>query len=160
MRSALALFCGLAVTAPASLPAQIGKGQSAGTAAGQGTVITTMTMDDVEGVLRRMGYSFEPVTDRPRSRRFRQEGRPVVITLNERGNNLIMWSWVPGNGQVTLEKVNEWNKTKRFSRVYLDSDGDPNVEWDIDIEGGSTLGQVQEGIRTFGLVLQEFTGFF
>lgn len=160
MRTLLAgsLVLAAALTAP-GLAAQEGKGQGTATAAG-GAVITTMTMNDLDGILRRMGYSFEPIADKPRQRRFRLEGRPVVVTLSERGNNILLWSYVPGNGQVTMAKVNDWNKEKRFSRAYLDSDGDPNVEYDVDLDGGSTLGAVQEGIRTFGLVLQAFQAYF
>ena len=35
-----------------------------------------------------------------------------------------------------LEKVNEWNRSKRFSRSYLDSEGDPCLELDLDLAGG------------------------
>ena len=158
---ALPVLLGLAaLVAPTGLTAQEGKGQARPASASPGAVITTMTMDDLDGVLRRMGYSFERVEGKDRQRRFRLEGRPVTVTLSERGNNVMLWSYVVGGGNVTVQKVNEWNKTKRFSRAYLDSDGDPNVEWDVDLDGGSTIGAVEEGIRTFGLVLQAFTGFF
>ena len=161
MRLTLAAALGLAVALPVgSLAAQEGKGQARAVSGSPGAVITTMTMDDLDGVLRRMGYSFERVEGKDRQRRFRLEGRPVTVTLSERGNNVMLWSYVVGGGNVTVQKVNEWNKTKRFSRAYLDSDGDPNVEWDVDLDGGSTIGAVEEGIRTFGLVLQAFTGFF
>ena len=59
-----------------------------------------------------------------------------------------------------MEKVNQWNNEKRFSRAYLDRDGDANVEWDIDLEGGVTVEAVREGIRTFQTVVQAFKGFF
>ena len=37
---------------------------------------------------------------------------------------------------VSLSQINEWNKNKRFSRVYLDKDGDPVMEFDVDLDDG------------------------
>lgn len=37
---------------------------------------------------------------------------------------------------VSLFQVNEWNKSKRFSRAYIDKDGDPALEFDIDLDDG------------------------
>ena len=34
----------------------------------------------------------------------------------------------------TLERLNEWNQTKRFGRAYRDKDGDPVLEMDIDMD--------------------------
>jgi Putative bacterial sensory transduction regulator len=37
---------------------------------------------------------------------------------------------------VTLEQINEWNRTQRFARAFLDKDNDPIVEMDIDLDDG------------------------
>lgn len=42
------------------------------------------------------------------------------------------WSGV----KVTLEQINNWNTNKRFSRAYLDKDGDPVIEFDVDLDDG------------------------
>jgi hypothetical protein len=34
----------------------------------------------------------------------------------------------------TLERLNEWNQTKRFGRAYRDKDGDPVLEMDVDMD--------------------------
>ena len=36
----------------------------------------------------------------------------------------------------TLEKINEWNMNNRFGRAYLDDEGDPIVEMDVDLDDG------------------------
>jgi hypothetical protein len=77
----------------------------------------------------------------------------VLVRIGSNGQNLLLWTYVQGG---SLDKVNQWNKEKRFSRAYLDGDGDANVEWDIDLEGGVTMGAVREGIRTFQTVVQIF----
>ena len=33
-------------------------------------------------------------------------------------------------------KINEWNRTKRFGRAYIDTDGQPAVEMDVDLDDG------------------------
>ena len=37
---------------------------------------------------------------------------------------------------VTLAKINEWNKTKRFARAFLDNEGDPIILMDVDLDDG------------------------
>jgi hypothetical protein len=37
---------------------------------------------------------------------------------------------------VTLERINEWNRTQRFGRAYLDKEGDPIIEMDVDLDDG------------------------
>jgi len=36
----------------------------------------------------------------------------------------------------SLEKINAWNRTQRFGRAYLDNEGDPVIEMDIDLDDG------------------------
>ena len=38
--------------------------------------------------------------------------------------------------KATVEMMNEWNKAKRFSRAYIDKDGDPVLELDVDLDDG------------------------
>jgi hypothetical protein len=35
-----------------------------------------------------------------------------------------------------LEKINEWNRGKRFGRAYLDKENDPILEMDVDLDDG------------------------
>ncbi len=37
---------------------------------------------------------------------------------------------------VSLERINEWNRGQRFGRAYLDKEGDPILEMDIDLDDG------------------------
>lgn len=34
----------------------------------------------------------------------------------------------------TLERINDWNRTKRFTRAYRDDEGDPVLEMDLDTD--------------------------
>ncbi len=42
------------------------------------------------------------------------------------------WTGVTTN----INAMNEWNKLKRFSRAYIDRDGDPVIEFDVDLDDG------------------------
>lgn len=53
-----------------------------------------------------------------------------------------------GDGNATLKKINVWNSTKRFSRTYLDDDGDPHLELDLDLAGGVTEARIKDYLRT------------
>lgn len=33
-----------------------------------------------------------------------------------------------------LQRVNDWNRDKRFGKVYLDDEGDPYVEYDVNLD--------------------------
>jgi len=38
--------------------------------------------------------------------------------------------------KLSLEQINAWNQTNRFGRAYLDDEGDPNLEMDVDLDDG------------------------
>jgi Putative bacterial sensory transduction regulator len=37
---------------------------------------------------------------------------------------------------VSLERINEWNRSQRFGRAYLDKEDDPILEMDVDLDDG------------------------
>lgn len=60
---------------------------------------------------------------------------------------LQFYSVLPGV-ESSLETVNEWNRTKRYSRSYLDSDQDPVLELDLDLAGGVTEDRIIDFLST------------
>jgi hypothetical protein len=54
-----------------------------------------------------------------------------------------------GDAKISYEDINEWNRTKRFSRAYLDSDKNPILESDLLANGGLTKKHVTEFIKVF-----------
>lgn len=59
----------------------------------------------------------------------------------------------------TIITMNEWNKTKRFGRAYLDAEGDPVVELDYDLEGGVSDDSVKVWFDTVTAVVRSFRTF-
>jgi hypothetical protein len=47
------------------------------------------------------------------------------------------------------EAANAWNRDYRFSKVYLDEEGDPVIEAELDLAGGVTLDRIRDFVRTF-----------
>jgi hypothetical protein len=47
-----------------------------------------------------------------------------------------------------LKDVNEWNRTKRYSRSYLDEEGDPFLELDLDLAGGVLKERIVDFLST------------
>lgn len=39
-----------------------------------------------------------------------------------------------GGEYVPLSVVNDWNGSNRFARAYIDEDGDPNLEFDVNLD--------------------------
>lgn len=59
----------------------------------------------------------------------------------------------------TLEKINTWNRDKRFGRAYLDDEMDPFVEMDVDLERGGTTEAIANNLDTWASVLPAFKDF-
>ena len=55
-----------------------------------------------------------------------------------------------------IELMNAWNYTKRFSRAYLDKQGEIVLESEIDLESGVTARYVQNWLRGYGLISNFF----
>jgi hypothetical protein len=58
---------------------------------------------------------------------------------------------------VTLEKLNKWNKDKRFARAYKDDEGDPVLEMDVDLDfAGIPRENVGETFNTWATLMDSF----
>jgi hypothetical protein len=56
----------------------------------------------------------------------------------------------------TLEKTNQWNKTKILSRSYINKDGDAFLEIILNLEGGVTEANILNFLKICGISLQAF----
>lgn len=60
---------------------------------------------------------------------------------------------------VTFEDINEWNRTKRLSRAYLDSENDPCIESDLLANAGLSPDHVIQAIAVFKISVSGFQDF-
>lgn len=54
------------------------------------------------------------------------------------------------------EVINAWNADKRFSRAYLDAEGDAILEMDVELKGGISPGNLSASFNTWRLSLAQF----
>ncbi|MDR1080760.1 MAG: YbjN domain-containing protein [Deltaproteobacteria bacterium] len=72
--------------------------------------------------------------------------RTTVLFLTE-GESLQFYVAMVGTG-ATSSFVNAWNKDWRYSRSYLDGDGDPVLELDLDLAGGVCEARIRDWLNT------------
>ena len=60
---------------------------------------------------------------------------------------------------LALEKANEWNRKNRYLKVYLDDDGDPYVQYDVNVNAGRTLAGLDDDFGVWTGMLGDFTTF-
>ena len=118
-------------------------------------VVSEVSTEQLRKMLESMGYEVEqPKED---MLQFAVEGHTALL-VNKK-TNIQFYSFFKKQKKMDLKKVNEWNATKRFSRAYLDKDGDAVIEWDVDLEGGTTAGALKESIRTYRHGVMAFVRF-
>lgn len=127
------------------------------------TVYTSVAPADVGAILRELGVTYQQTTDSTGDPKYTFELRGYKAALVSYGcedgrcQSLQMWAGFSMEEPPSLLAVNEWNRTKRFGRAYLDAENDPVLESDLDLEGGVSAEAIGEWIRTFGLLLLQFT---
>jgi hypothetical protein len=85
---------------------------------------------------------------------FKSNGYTVVLI---RGTTLIQLRVYFTGKKVTLTRINEWNRTKNFSRAYLDSEGNAAaLESEIELKDGVTLATLGNFFATFIVSIEDF----
>jgi len=66
-------------------------------------------------------------------------------------------AWWESEGAHTIAQMNQWNRDRRFSAAYLDSDMNATVEFDVNLTGGVTAVNFDDTLQWWATVLREFT---
>ena len=107
-------------------------------------VVKQTTAEQVHEIMRADGYAVDVEDDLVL---WRIDGRNAAVQIAGDGRSLMFLTRFT-DAQTTLSDVNEWNRTKRWSRTYLDEDGEPVLELDLDITDGVTVGNMRKFFRT------------
>lgn len=122
-----------------------------------------VTAQEVARALQNKGFQTELSTDK--------EGDPLIKSTYEgakfsvyfyecggkpRCKSIQFASGFAMNGGIAVARVAEWNRTKRFGRVYQDNDNDPWIEMDMDMEHGGTTEALENNVDRWLLVMREF----
>lgn len=115
-------------------------------------IYSSITDEEMGVILKKMGFVYEM----PKENVFRFKISSVTVLLINGETNLQFYSGFSTEGKVNCEKVNEWNRDKRYSRAYIDSEGDVVIEADLDLEKGVTEGRIENFLYTCRLILDQF----
>ena len=117
----------------------------------QGEIIKELSVTNTERILEAMKVEYTEVS--AGTYRFNLGGYKTL--LFNKGKNLQFYASF--KKKTTLGRVNDWNAGKRYTRAYLDKDGDPVLEADLDLEGGVSYGAVAEFFKTWVTSVKLFT---
>jgi hypothetical protein len=107
-------------------------------------VLETVTVPKLLELLKGAGYEAAPFED---GIEWKIDGNfsYLFINLDENSNYLLFRTSGDDDGEATLQDLNRWNSTEQFSRSYLDDDGVPVLEADMNLAGGFT----EAGVLSF-----------
>ena len=133
---------------------------------GSRPLVMRYTAENVGAVLEKSGARYEVDTD--------DEGNPLIkVTVGSvlPGNqfsiafgtchddgceDLYLWSWYSPRKDVTLEDINQINADYRWTRAYIDKDGDPVLEMELTCTGGVSWDNTEVLLATYFSMMRDF----
>ena len=107
-----------------------------------------ITLDQAYQILKKSGFSLDDKDDD--SLTILQEGRKILLFQMRDGDFQLYYG--ASGIKLTPEQINEWNRTKRLSRAYIDQEGNPVLESDLITDGGITEQNLIAFVKTFTAV--------
>ncbi len=124
-----------------------------------------VTGEEIAKIMTAKGLPAEVTTDKdgdPLIRTFKNETKYGVYfygcNAKSRCNSIQFSAGFSVKG-FGLDQVQQWNRTKRFGRVYLDDEKEPWIEMDMDLEHGATVDAVSNNFDRWDGVVTEFKKF-
>jgi len=125
-------------------------------------VVTSLTAGEMGAILRAAGYRYERLEETGELVVFALSMRnlPVLLILDDcKGGRCEILQLAAPFGmrnRPTLERINAWNQEKRFSRAYLDKNGNPVLVSDLSLKDGVTLETVVSFLKIFEISSSAF----
>lgn len=140
-----ACLCASCASAPsqASSPSVV---STKAEAAAPGLLFETITVEQVKKIMEGEGYSVS--VDKEGVLHWKIDGYNAVMFVDKDGGRWLQFYAAFEGGSATMEKVNAWNQTKRYSRSYLDDKKCPCLELDLDLDGGVSRDRVVDFLKT------------
>ncbi len=108
-------------------------------------VYNTITGKDLLAMMKKEGYA--ATLDEDGDILWKIEGLSSVIYIPKDQASL-QFAIYFSDSEATLEKVNLWNKGSRYSRSYMDEEGNPHLELDLDLVGGVSQKRIIDFLLT------------
>jgi hypothetical protein len=121
-------------------------------------VVSRLTDGNLIAVMNSMGFQTEtmpPGSGGVAMVRWIHDDTDSVMLFLSRGKG-IQFYHVWANQNVTVEDINRWNRDFRFSRAYLDSDGDPVLKLDLETAEGVCEDRIKDFLRTCTMSFRRF----
>ena len=115
----------------------------AGTAQAQAVFSKTSTAQ-LESIMKQEGYSY--TVDKDGDLVWKIDGYSALLLIPKDKESILFRASFDRN--VPLSRINSWNRTKKYSRSYLDDENDPVLELDLDLEGGVTPARIVNFLKT------------
>jgi hypothetical protein len=119
-------------------------------------VMTAVSAKHIEAVLTGMGFDFTQKNDH--TWKFELADKNVLLFLENDNTDAQLYIGF-GDTKVSPSKMNEWNKSHRFTRAYADDDSNPVLESDLDFTGGVTDETIKAWIKLYGTQVKAYVKF-
>jgi hypothetical protein len=121
-------------------------------------VVTTMTGARLNEILEAAGFQGGKV-DEDGGVLIRIASKPVYFTIGDDQESIqAHTAWMTNEKtRPSADKMNDWNRTKRYSKVYFDADRDPVLQLDLDLAGGVTVARIKDFAATAQVSIKRFT---
>ena len=121
-------------------------------------VVTTITGTRLNDILESAGLKGGKV-DEDGGVLIRISSKPVYFTVGDDQESIqAHTAWMTDEqSRPSADKMNDWNRTKRYSKVYFDSDRDPVLQLDLDLAGGVTVARIKDFAFTTQVSITKFT---
>jgi len=128
-----------------------------GTAGSDARVLSTITGAELNDILNEAGYSGGRV-DEDGDLFLKIDERSVyfLIAANKDSSQAKAAWRTDDTSRPSQEKLNAWNRTKRYSKTFLDKDRDPVLLLDLDLAGGITVARIKDFALTVKASIRAF----
>lgn len=86
----------------------------------------------------------------------RMQGYRVLFLIGTYEGKNIQARFAIGGSSAGMADMDRFNRETRFGSAYMDKDGDPALDADLDLEGGVTEARVKDYIRTVNELMVRF----
>ena len=150
-----------------TVAALAGLAWAAGARVSQATVYNAVSGKEISAMLSTEGYrpTLGKADDGDPQIKFKVQGKEIYIDFYDCNKTEFCGSLNISTGwalktKLAAAELNQWNADNRYIRVYTDEENDPFLEDDIDLDGGATMNNVKEFVKTYVTQLEDFIAEF
>ncbi|MDW8372149.1 MAG: YbjN domain-containing protein [Planctomycetota bacterium] len=118
-------------------------------------IVQTLSSRQMVRLLAEEGFAGASI-DRDDDIIVKMHGYKVLVMVRGNDYRKVTYRFAVSGTSANLKTVNEWNKKMAFTKAYLDNEGDPVLEMDVDLDGGVTVSRIRDSIKTFAQSLSVF----